>query len=149
MEEIVEGCTGALHILARDPINRGEIASMQTIPLFVQVHSHVFYNMHMTWRLPGCTNYWISWHDISIIKVCTVWRMKWREKLSLVEIYLYLEDILLFLGQILFQVKVFTKDVRLVLRDTFWSAYECNKMSHTKISQILIHLRNGWGRWWH
>ena len=39
MEEIVEGCTGALHILARDPINRVEIASMQTIPLFVQVHS--------------------------------------------------------------------------------------------------------------
>lgn len=37
MEEIVEGCTGALHILARDQINRGEIASMQTIPLFVQV----------------------------------------------------------------------------------------------------------------
>lgn len=37
MEEIVEGCTGALHILARDPMNRGEIASMQTIPLFVQV----------------------------------------------------------------------------------------------------------------
>lgn len=37
MEEIVEGCTGALHILARDPINRSEIASMQTIPLFVQV----------------------------------------------------------------------------------------------------------------
>ncbi|KAG7274817.1 hypothetical protein CRUP_010314, partial [Coryphaenoides rupestris] len=36
MEEIVEGCTGALHILARDPFNRGEIASMQTIPLFVQ-----------------------------------------------------------------------------------------------------------------
>lgn len=33
----MEGCTGALHILARDPINRGEIASMQTIPLFVQV----------------------------------------------------------------------------------------------------------------
>uniref|UniRef100_A0A673NFA7 Junction plakoglobin b n=1 Tax=Sinocyclocheilus rhinocerous TaxID=307959 RepID=A0A673NFA7_9TELE len=37
MEEIVEGCTGALHILARDPFNRGEIASMQTIPLFVQL----------------------------------------------------------------------------------------------------------------
>ncbi|XP_062388449.1 junction plakoglobin [Sardina pilchardus] len=37
MEEIVEGCTGALHILARDPINRGEIANMQTIPLFVQL----------------------------------------------------------------------------------------------------------------
>ncbi|KAK6300431.1 hypothetical protein J4Q44_G00285290 [Coregonus suidteri] len=37
MEEIVEGCTGALHIMARDPINRGEIANMQTIPLFVQL----------------------------------------------------------------------------------------------------------------
>ncbi|XP_037545605.1 junction plakoglobin a isoform X2 [Nematolebias whitei] len=37
MEEIVEGCTGALHILARDPINRGEIANTQTIPLFVQL----------------------------------------------------------------------------------------------------------------
>lgn len=41
MEEIVEGCTGALHIMARDPINRGEIAGMQTIPLFVQVYSHM------------------------------------------------------------------------------------------------------------
>ncbi|KAM8841951.1 junction plakoglobin-like isoform 1-T1 [Synchiropus picturatus] len=37
MEEIVEGCTGALHILARDPTNRAEIASMETIPLFVQL----------------------------------------------------------------------------------------------------------------
>lgn len=37
MEEIVEGCTGALHILARDPVNRAEIANLQTIPLFVQV----------------------------------------------------------------------------------------------------------------
>ncbi|KAF6739073.1 Junction plakoglobin [Oryzias melastigma] len=37
MEEIVEGCTGALHILARDPTNRMEIASLQTIPLFVQL----------------------------------------------------------------------------------------------------------------
>lgn len=37
MEEIVEGCTGALHILARDPINRDEIAHLDTIPLFVQV----------------------------------------------------------------------------------------------------------------
>ncbi|KAJ8264581.1 hypothetical protein GJAV_G00150940 [Gymnothorax javanicus] len=37
MEEIVEGCTGALHILARDPTNRAEITSMQTIPLFVQL----------------------------------------------------------------------------------------------------------------
>ena len=40
MEEIVEGCTGALHIMARDPVNRGEIANMETIPLFVQV-SHL------------------------------------------------------------------------------------------------------------
>ncbi|KAL4659866.1 junction plakoglobin-like [Arapaima gigas] len=37
MEEIVEGCTGALHILARDPVNRVEIANLQTIPLFVQL----------------------------------------------------------------------------------------------------------------
>ncbi|KAM9792419.1 junction plakoglobin a [Neosynchiropus ocellatus] len=37
MEEIVEGCTGALHILARDPANRAEIANMETIPLFVQL----------------------------------------------------------------------------------------------------------------
>nr|XP_006638441.1 PREDICTED: junction plakoglobin-like [Lepisosteus oculatus] len=37
MEEIVEGSTGALHILARDPINRSEIASLHTIPLFVQL----------------------------------------------------------------------------------------------------------------
>ncbi|MEQ2250759.1 hypothetical protein ILYODFUR_004141 [Ilyodon furcidens] len=37
MEEIVEGCTGALHILARDPINREEIASLDVIPLFVQL----------------------------------------------------------------------------------------------------------------
>ena len=45
MEEIVEGCAGALHILARDPINRGEIANMQTIPLFVQVRSHACCDM--------------------------------------------------------------------------------------------------------
>ncbi|XP_066554989.1 junction plakoglobin a [Amia ocellicauda] len=37
MEEIVEGCTGALHILARDPVNRSEIANLHTIPLFVQL----------------------------------------------------------------------------------------------------------------
>nr|XP_009686068.1 PREDICTED: junction plakoglobin [Struthio camelus australis] len=36
MEEIVEGCTGALHILARDPMNRMEIFRLNTIPLFVQ-----------------------------------------------------------------------------------------------------------------
>ncbi|XP_006736986.1 junction plakoglobin-like [Leptonychotes weddellii] len=37
MEEIVEGCTGALHILARDPMNRMEIFGLNTIPLFVQL----------------------------------------------------------------------------------------------------------------
>lgn len=37
MEEIVEGCTGALHILARDLMNRMEIFRLNTIPLFVQV----------------------------------------------------------------------------------------------------------------
>ncbi|KAK3533536.1 hypothetical protein QTP70_023322, partial [Hemibagrus guttatus] len=37
MEEIVEGCTGALHILARDPANRAMITDLSTIPLFVQL----------------------------------------------------------------------------------------------------------------
>lgn len=39
MEEIVEGCTGALHILARDIHNRIVIRGLNTIPLFVQVSS--------------------------------------------------------------------------------------------------------------
>ena len=38
MEEIVEGCTGALHILARDVHNRIVIRGLNTIPLFVQVN---------------------------------------------------------------------------------------------------------------
>ncbi|XP_072240445.1 junction plakoglobin a [Leuresthes tenuis] len=37
MEEIVEGCTGALHILARDNVNRMQIGNLETIPLFVQL----------------------------------------------------------------------------------------------------------------
>uniref|UniRef100_UPI00358E04CD catenin beta-1-like isoform X2 n=1 Tax=Myxine glutinosa TaxID=7769 RepID=UPI00358E04CD len=37
MEEIVEGCTGALHILARDANNRAVIRSLNTIPLIVQL----------------------------------------------------------------------------------------------------------------
>jgi hypothetical protein len=37
MEEIVEGCVGALHILARDPYNRAMIRGLQCIPVFVQV----------------------------------------------------------------------------------------------------------------
>lgn len=40
MEEIVEGCTGALHILARDVHNRIVIRGLNTIPLFVQVEKH-------------------------------------------------------------------------------------------------------------
>lgn len=38
MEEIVEGCTGALHILARDRTNRAIIIDSNVIPLFVQVN---------------------------------------------------------------------------------------------------------------
>jgi catenin beta 1 len=37
MEEIVEGCVGALHILARDPYNRAMIRGLQCIPVFVQL----------------------------------------------------------------------------------------------------------------
>uniref|UniRef100_A0A4W4GHL2 Junction plakoglobin n=1 Tax=Electrophorus electricus TaxID=8005 RepID=A0A4W4GHL2_ELEEL len=37
MEEIVEGATGALHILARDPMNRALMVEMNTIPLLVQL----------------------------------------------------------------------------------------------------------------
>ena len=39
MEEIVEGCIGALHILALDPTNAANIASTEIIPLFVQVRA--------------------------------------------------------------------------------------------------------------
>lgn len=48
MEEIVEGCTGALHILARDVHNRIVIRGLNTIPLFVQVNCtliHEYYNI--------------------------------------------------------------------------------------------------------
>ena len=37
MEEIVEGTTGTLHILARDPQSRALIRNHNTIPLFVQL----------------------------------------------------------------------------------------------------------------
>lgn len=50
MEEIVEGSTGALHILARDPINKATIASMDTIPLFVQVNLTPSHQYTMFWR---------------------------------------------------------------------------------------------------
>lgn len=42
MEEIVEGCTGALHILARDVHNRIVIRGLNTIPLFVQVYTEAY-----------------------------------------------------------------------------------------------------------
>lgn len=46
MEEIVEGCTGALHILARDIHNRIVIRGLNTIPLFVQVSpGFIFYKL--------------------------------------------------------------------------------------------------------
>jgi len=35
----VEGCIGALHILALDPTNAANIASTEIIPLFVQVRA--------------------------------------------------------------------------------------------------------------
>ncbi|XP_039264022.2 catenin beta-1-like [Styela clava] len=37
MEEIVEGTTGALHILCREPHSRAVICGLNTIPLFVQL----------------------------------------------------------------------------------------------------------------
>ena len=37
MEDIVEGTVGALHILARDSLNRDAIRGLNCVPLFVQV----------------------------------------------------------------------------------------------------------------
>ncbi len=65
MEEIVEGSTGALQIMARDPVNKLTIASMDTIPLFVQVtltccgrFMHMYgvrvstvFALHLTWSV--------------------------------------------------------------------------------------------------
>lgn len=53
MEEIVEGCTGALHILARDVHNRIVIRGLNTIPLFVQVRP--LRNLHLL--LPTTTDF--------------------------------------------------------------------------------------------
>lgn len=77
MEEIVEGCTGALHIMARDPINKSTIASMDTIPLFVQVTLTTFpqiccvmgvfihmYENGFVQSLPSV------WHGQCIIDIC-------------------------------------------------------------------------------
>lgn len=55
MEEIVEGCTGALHILARDPMNRMEIFRLNTIPLFVQVRAVGTQGLHWATSCPACT----------------------------------------------------------------------------------------------
>lgn len=48
MEDIVEGCTGALQILARDPQNRVEIASPEAIPILVQL---LYYNSESVQRV--------------------------------------------------------------------------------------------------
>lgn len=50
MEEIVEGCTGALHILARDVHNRIVIRGLNTIPLFVQVRPNTRHSNSPTLR---------------------------------------------------------------------------------------------------
>lgn len=55
MEEIVEGCTGALHILARDPMNRMEIFRLNTIPLFVQVRAVGTQGLCWAPSCPACT----------------------------------------------------------------------------------------------
>lgn len=54
MEEIVEGCTGALHILARDVHNRIVIRGLNTIPLFVQVQQKTFINLSHTLAVCEC-----------------------------------------------------------------------------------------------
>lgn len=56
MEEIVEGCTGALHILARDVHNRIVIRGLNTIPLFVQVNCTLIheYYYNITLRFLQC-----------------------------------------------------------------------------------------------
>ena len=46
MEDIVEGTTGALHILARDSHNRAVIQGLNCIPLFVQVRYKQKKNQH-------------------------------------------------------------------------------------------------------
>ena len=50
MEDIVDGCVGALHILAREAHNRAVIRSLHCIPLFVQVRTS-----HLHKRVPNLT----------------------------------------------------------------------------------------------
>lgn len=45
MEEIVEGAVGALHILAREPLNRSIIRQQNVIPVFVQLLFHEVENI--------------------------------------------------------------------------------------------------------
>lgn len=49
----MEGCTGALHILARDPMNRMEIFRLNTIPLFVQVGGWGTRGLHFATSRPA------------------------------------------------------------------------------------------------
>ena len=57
MEEIVEGTTGTLHILARDPHSRSVIRNLNTIPLFVQLlYSQVILFVHFSiWPYVGAS----------------------------------------------------------------------------------------------
>lgn len=66
MEEIVEGCTGALHILARDPMNRMEIFRLNTIPLFVQVSLDQVGGRGSSCWVKG--RVWSLWDVVSILE---------------------------------------------------------------------------------
>jgi hypothetical protein len=43
MDEILEGCVSALHILAKDQQNRNIIRDLDCIPLFVRVRNFQFF----------------------------------------------------------------------------------------------------------
>lgn len=52
MEEIIEGTVGALHVLARDPMNRVLIRQQDVIPIFVQLLFNDIDNIKVrTWQL--------------------------------------------------------------------------------------------------
>lgn len=48
MEEIVEGAVGALHILAREGLNRQLIRQQNVIPIFVQLLFNEIENIQVT-----------------------------------------------------------------------------------------------------
>lgn len=61
MEEIVEGCTGALHILARDRMNRAIITDLNTIPLFVQVNITNEYSVYKALQIEVSLSHSLTW----------------------------------------------------------------------------------------